>query len=678
MTTQTDSPAPAPTATAAALSDARAGRPRYAGLDGLRALAVIAVVVYHLFPGFLPGGFIGVDVFFVVSGFLITSLLIDERVRTGRVALRSFWWRRFLRLVPAIGVLLLVCCTFAWVVGGDVLVGLDWQVLGAATFSYNWLAIASDGSYFALTAPELFRNLWSLAVEEQFYVLWPLALLLLLLLRRDGGRRRSVITLIVVVGLAVASAAAMWLLYVPGTDATRVYFGTETHSFGLMLGAALALAHSSQLPRDPARARRLLPVIERWSPVIGIAALLGLVTFAALLHDTATFTYHGGLPIVSVLTVVLIWSGIQSGRRLGRWLDVAPLRYLGERSYGLYLWHWPVFVIVAAVLPALPGTPRSVLVGVLTLVVFVPVAFLSYRYIERPIRRLGFREAARRAMAPVRSARVRRRIVAGVAVVVTLLLAGSAAALASAPRVSSAQQNIERGLAALASPGPTQAPAVTETPAPPADADPAPTTPPEPAAPNAPTDPTTPPAPPAPAVTIPSGDQITAIGDSVMLASAPELQSTFPGIAIDATVSRQFSEAPDIVQALSDQGALRPVILIGLGTNGLVSNDGLERIRAIAGPDREIVLVNAFAPRDWVPVVNQTLGNFDIAYTNVACADWSTAIAGHLDLLSEDQIHPGPTGGQIYANAVSDALARLAQEKQHAAPLDAFTPSTAG
>jgi peptidoglycan/LPS O-acetylase OafA/YrhL len=175
---------------------------RLRGLDGLRAIAVTTVIAFHLTPGLLPGGYVGVDVFFVISGFLITTLLLRERADTGRVALRAFWARRARRLLPALALVVLVACTSALVIGGDVLVRIGTQVLGAATFSYNWLGIASETSYFDTTTPELFRNLWSLAVEEQFYLIWPFVVLVLVLVPWRWAR------VALVAALAVGSIAS--------------------------------------------------------------------------------------------------------------------------------------------------------------------------------------------------------------------------------------------------------------------------------------------------------------------------------------------------------------------------------------------------------------------------------------------------------------------------------------
>lgn len=593
---------------------------RFAGLDGLRAIAVSAVLLYHLSPGALPGGYIGVDVFFVLSGFLITALLLREHGSTGRISLVSFWQRRARRLLPALAVLLVVCCSTAWLIGGDVLVGLTGQVTGALTFSSNWLDIASNQSYFDETSPELFRNLWSLAVEEQFYVLWPIAVVGLLLLPRRMWRG------IVVAAIAVASATAMTLLYVPA-DATRVYYGTDTHSFGLAIGALLAIGvqggrHSST---RWASARRIAPLLA----IVSLAVIL--IAFAMLPAD-APFAYQGGLAAVALLTALTIAGSIVPGSPLGRALDLPPLRWIGQRSYGLYLWHWPVFVLVLGVLPAWPRTGASGwLLGGIALTVTVIAASLSYRFVEAPVRHLGFRGTLTTFATSMPPAPRAPRVLAIGSAALVLLLAGTAgtvAALAASPERSAAQTEIEEGLVAIAD-------SVRSAPAEGA---------PEPS--DAP---------------VPGGDQITAIGDSVMLASAPELQAAFPGIQIDAVVSRQLAEAPGIVTDLLNQGALRPIVLIGLGTNGPVDRATLDELRRLTGAAHQIVVVNVQAPRGWTEGVNAELTNFARQHRDVELANWRDAIATQLSLLSRDQIHPGSRGGRVYAAVVRDALQRLAE-----------------
>ncbi|MFF1878229.1 acyltransferase family protein [Leifsonia sp. NPDC058230] len=619
--------------------DAVATRPapgarHYAGLDGLRAIAVAAVLVYHLFPGLLPGGFIGVDVFFVISGFLITSLLMRERATTGRIDLKRFWVRRARRLMPAIALLVVVCSTAALFVGGDVLVGLGRQVLGAATFSANWLSIAADSSYFARDAPELFKHLWSLAVEEQFYLVWPLVILALALLRAWWAR------LAIVSAVAVASAVAMFVLYTPGGDPTRVYFGSDTHSFGLAAGAALALVVARLRPLHLDAGETALQLFaRRWLPTLGLLSLAGLAWAAWALHDDATFTYRGGLVIVSVLTALVIFAAVIPGARFGRMIDLRPLRYLGVRSYGLYLWHWPVFVLACALVPDEHDPAMSAVVGLASLAIAVAATLLSYRWLETPIRRygmIGVLRHARRRMRASAPARITGIALTGVAV---LLVAGTVAAIAAAPAATGAQAFIERGKASLrqSATGPADPAGKPES---------------------SRSDLRIPPDP----HPVATGADISAFGDSVMLASAPALQEKLPGIAIDAVVSRQMSKAPDLVEAARTAGTLRKVVLVGLGTNGSTSADTLDRLLLAAGPDRQLIVVTVQAPRPWTDGVNTALRDFAAAHpTRVTLSDWQTAIAPHLDLLASDQIHPGLSGGRLYADALHQALMRLAE-----------------
>ncbi|PZQ90506.1 MAG: acetyltransferase [Leifsonia xyli] len=624
-------PAPAKPATPAKPASVPAPPPpvraRVAGLDGLRAIAVIVVVLFHLTPGAVIGGYLGVDIFFVVSGFIITRLLLVEHVSTGRIRLGSFWARRARRLLPALVVLLVVCSSAALLVGGDVLLGLGAQLLTAMTFSSNWYLIANGSDYFAGTAPELFRNLWSLAVEEQFYLLWPLVLLLVVLRLPRGGR-------IATLALATAaSALAMALLLTPGSP-TSVYYGTGTHAFGLTLGALLAIVSrwwSTRQLEWSRGARRALGVA-------GVVALAGLLTLAAVMPGDADWTYRGGLFAVAVLTTVLIAAFLVPDSPLARVVDIAPLRWVGERSYGIYLWHWPVFVLLAAALPRwTTDAGLAWALGGIAAAITVVASWLSFRFVETPIRRDGFRASGRRWATGW--SRSRRAAVASTAVLVLLVagIAGTTTAIVVQPSESEVEQRVRAGEEAIRqtpAPSPSVDPSAGPTPAPP-------------------------PAPGGPPIQL-QGDHITAIGDSVMLAAVPELQGAFPGIQIDAVVSRQMSTAPGLLQGLRDAGALRDVVIVALGTNGSVSDQTLDGIRAIIGPDRELVLVTAQAPRGWIPGVNAKLAAFAWQYRNVELADWYTAIQPQLGELARDQVHFGPIGASIFTATIREALTRLA------------------
>ena len=580
---------------------------RLRGLDGLRALAVTTVILFHLTPGLLPGGYLGVDIFFVISGFLITTLLLREHAQHGHIAFRAFWVRRARRLLPALALVVLASATAALVIGGDVLVGIARQMLGAATFSYNWLALASQASYFDSTTPELFRNLWSLAVEEQFYLVWPLVIAVLVLLKRRGWRL-ALVTL-----LALGSISAMVTLSTLGAEPTRLYYGTDTHSFGLAIGAGLAVLTLDWSPR-PLEWRR---ATRRLLPLLGGVALLGLLALSYFLVEDSFWVFRGGLVLVAALTALAIAGSLVPESLLGRALDAAPLRVVGERSYGLYLWHWPANLLVTAAAPAL----NPWVIGAIALAITVVAAALSYRFVEQPVRRRGFRA--------VLGAAPRHKLRFALASVgILALVGGSVTAIVTAPAAGIAQERIEAGQEAIER------------------------------EPRATSDTTTAGAPAA----LPGGDQIYAIGDSVMLAAADEVLATFPGIVIDASVSRRMSDAPALIQALIDADAVRPILILGLGTNGPVDEATLQQISAMVPASTEIVLVNAQAPRSWIPGVNDLLAGYAQRYRNVELANWYDAIQPRLDVLSRDQIHAGgPIGGNIYAGAVRDAIQRLAE-----------------
>ncbi len=612
---------------------------RLVGLDGLRAIAVTLVVVYHLFPrGWLRGGFVGVDEFFVISGFLITTLLLRERARFGRVRLGEFWRRRARRLLPALTVVLLVCSAAAWLVGGDVLVRLGAQVLGALTFSYNWVAISIGEGYFSSSSPELFRNLWSLGIEEQFYLLWPLVLPLVALLPRTRLR--------VGVVAAAASASAVWMgvLVVTSGDVSRAYYGTDSHAFGILLGVALAFVFERLHAAPPPW--MLSAPLRRGVEVVGGLAVVGVVLVATLPPTDTVLTFPLTLAAASALTAVAIAAGVWPGSRLGTLLDAAPLRWVGERSYGLYLWHWPLLVLAVAVVSgAAPEAGVPFGISMLVLASTLTVATLSYRYLETPIRRNGFRQTWRnlRREVGIEPAALWGTVAGGL--VTAVLLAGALAAIVAAPQPTG-EGVVADGQAALDEANANPTGPATDASAPPQKgtsgvfADGATRR-------------------PAPEPTPIAGSQVSAVGDSVMLAAAPALLEELPGIRIDAAVSRSSWAGPGIVEQFANTGELGAYLVVALGTNGSISTDAYERMAALAGPDRGLVLVNAYGPRDWIPGVNDNLIAFAATHPNTVVADWASAIDPHPDFLAGDHIHPGPSGGRIYADTVTRALNQI-------------------
>jgi peptidoglycan/LPS O-acetylase OafA/YrhL len=347
------------------------------GLDGLRAIAVVAVLLYHSDLDFLPGGFLGVDVFFVISGYLITALLLREFADRGTFSLRGFWFRRARRLLPAVFVLLAGVVVFALVALPDEVARLRSDVAAALTYITNWYLIFHQQSYFdAVGRPSPLGHLWSLAVEEQFYLLWPPILLgLLFALRRHGA-------LIVTLLLAWASAIWMALLYDPNVDPSRVYFGTDTRAFALLVGAALAFVWVPVASgAHPARSWRRPRITGSDAVAAAGLAGLGFLFFNLTAYDD--LLYLGGFQFTAILTAIVIAAVVRPAGLVGRLLDTAPMRWLGHRSYSIYLWHWPVFVVTRPGIDiALEGWPALALRLAATLV----LADLSFRFIERPIR----------------------------------------------------------------------------------------------------------------------------------------------------------------------------------------------------------------------------------------------------------------------------------------------------
>ena len=399
-------------------------------LDGLRAVAVAGVIVYHLGFGWASGGYLGVDLFFVLSGFLITSLLLEEWVTTARIKLAAFWARRARRLLPALFLVLGAIALYVVLNGrfgppGSAaqvdLSGLRGDALATLFYVANWHSIFAHQSYFnRFSGTSPLKHTWSLAIEEQFYLVWPPVLLLILTLARGTWRRVGAV--VTVVG-ALVSAGLMALLYHPGTDPTRVYFGTDTHMFDMLAGATIAMVAAAR-PQPGPRARLALHLA---APIC--AAVLGVFWVVA---GTATqlprsWMFQGGFLLCAVLAAVVVADVRQFHQGpLGTVLSIRPLRWIGTISYGIYLWHWPIFVFMSPQRTGL-GQPWLDLARVgLTLA----VATASFYLVERPIRQRRFFDWRRYGLAPLAA------LLTAVVIVVATIPAVAAPAAPRAPSSS--------------------------------------------------------------------------------------------------------------------------------------------------------------------------------------------------------------------------------------------------
>lgn len=646
---------------------------RIAGLDALRAIAVLLVIAYHFFPQAVAGGFIGVDIFFVISGFLITTLLLREHRIKNRISLKNFWRRRARRLLPALVIMVLVTTALAGLIGQDADVGLRSQVLGAATFSSNWVYIAQGTSYAASLTPALFANLWSLAVEEQFYLLWPLLVLGGLTLSAKYQKINPRMLALITGALVVASALAMALIYDPQVDPSRVYFGTDTHLFGIMLGAFLAMIRRPNLAgRWPSLVPGTTPVLKARNRLVtgalGLVSAIVLLSSAFGLSFTSAFTYRGGLMIVALATAGLI-AAILSSQNFAAKIEIPILQWVGQRSYGIYLWHWPLLILASYLLQNRDvGSNVSAATAIAAGGILVVAAWASYKYVELPIMHAGFRKYARRIKGKIVSAQETGRAavsrVAALSTVVVLSLVFAAAGLLASPQQSSIERDIAAGAAqiepdehwgqriahaqaALAQKNlAAEADRITneeaaKAPEPPAEK---PAEKPQ----------------PKPKPAAPAGDQVTIIGDSVTLASVPGLKKALPGIAVNAETSRGVREAPQIMKELAAKDKLRPYVVIALATNAVVTQKDIDAVVAEAG-DRPVIFVTGHGQRSWITQANKAIKKAAKENPQVTLADWDKVIKDHPGELARDGIHPGEKAGARFAKEIVRALTQASE-----------------
>ena len=668
------SPVPGPSRTKERVADpareVRSGSlPYIAAIDGLRALAVTAVLLYHSGLGWLPGGFLGVEVFFVISGYLITSLLLADRARHGKVSLLAFWKRRARRLLPAAFTLIIATLVYSVIFLPDEVAALRGNALAGFAYASNWYQIFHSQSYFeSLGRPSLLKHLWSLGVEEQFYLVWPILFSLVF------ARIRRRYSFALVVCGAIASSALMFYEFDPAGDPSRIYYGTDTRAGGLLIGAALAFAW--QAGNLSARANRWL----RWTPdLFGILAIAVLATMTLLIHETDSLLYRGGFAIVGLATAMLIAAAVHPDSRILRnVLGRQPLLWLGTRSYSIYLWHWPVFMLTR---PGFDIQAGELPVFALRLAITAVIAELSYRLVEMPVRRgaLGrmlrslrqsLRHLRRPTLQPLRYRPLAATGFAGVGVIflgVTVAAAGPPAPPSylavgevqtyawsrthmptSSPGPSPIPDDLTsalprpRPIASLAptpvSPTPAQTnattPGVTGT-APPTNAPPPPPT----------------SSPPPPLAQPPS--RVLALGDSVMLGAAPQMVSAIPNLELDAAVSRQVSSGIGLLYQRRDAGTLGDVVIIHLGTNGTFSSGQFDEIMSILSGVERVVWVNLRVPRDWEAPDNNAIAEGVARYPNAVLVDWFSVANAHPEFFYDDEIHLRPEGADYYAQMIA-------------------------
>ena len=617
------------------------------GLDGLRAISILAVLFFHHYfvfgatRGWIPGGFLGVEVFFVVSGYLITALLLAERRQTGGVSLSSFWLRRARRLLPALYVMLATVVAYSLLFLPDTIPTLKGDTVAALTYTSNWWQIIAERSYFVAAArPELLKHLWSLAIEEQFYLFWPVVLIAGL---RVLGRKRTLVTMIV-----TAAVSTVLLGAISFSSIDFAYYATFTRLSGLLLGGALAFVFTPDRVRGTAapNARLALDL----AGIIGLLVLLWSFrnfTFPEGNRGSDRSVFLGGFLLVDLATLLVIAAAVHPVSDVGRLLGIAPLRYLGTRSYGLYLWHYPIFCITRPRVDfehffQLSGWPVLALRLGLTFL----LAELSYRFVEQPIRHgaIGrYREQLRRTSGEVHEVLVRRGMFVGATATVVVLMLG--VGLASAQ--GSTLEIVGPTNGAIADPAAIDAlrNATSST-----------------TATTRPVGPTVTVAPPRPGQTTTTAprpvapQQVLAIGDSVMLGAKWALQEAMPGIVVDAAVSRQVWDAPGILGYYKAKGLLPRTVVVHLGTNGRVTPDAVDQVMRAIGPGHTVYLLTARVPRVWEGETNGSVRDALGRWPNARFLDWRTFATCHDDWFVNDGFHLRTAGARAYAGFIKAGI----------------------
>jgi peptidoglycan/LPS O-acetylase OafA/YrhL len=630
------------------------------GLDGLRAISVLAVMVFHHYliggheVGWAPGGFLGVEVFFVVSGYLITSLLLSERRETGRISLRHFYLRRARRLLPALFTLLAVVVAYSLLFLPDAIGKLRSDVLAALSYTSNWWQMIAHRSYIAEAGrPELLKHLWSLAIEEQYYLAWPFLLMLGL---RKLGRRRMLATML---GTALLSTLLLALLANGGVDSA--YYPTYTRLSGLLLGSAFAFSFAPYRIRGlPGRGARVALDIAGG---VGLLALLGSFgalhffgingfTFPTSSSDNLA-VFRGGFLFVDIATLLVIAAAVHPVSDVGRALGWKPLQWIGLRSYSLYLWHYPIFCITRPGLDIhriglgflsfrFAGWP----VFMIRLALSFGAAELSFRLVETPIRKgaIGrYREVVREAVGKRRQRLIRRGAVIGSSLTLLALMLGTGLATAqpqaaSVPGVSAntpdnGAKADPRAIAALQRSTTTT---LHTTPTTKKGAKPSTST--------------------TPTTKAPDIGHVLGIGDSVMEGATSSLVAQIPGMAVDAIRSRQFSQAITVVGLYKSAGLLPRDIVLHLGTNGRITDSLFDQMMQTIGPGHRVYFLTARVPRLWESEVNNTLHAGATRWPNVHVLEWRTFSGCHDDWFVADGFHLRTQGQHAYAAFVLAGL----------------------
>ncbi|HUW88772.1 MAG TPA: acyltransferase family protein [Candidatus Paceibacterota bacterium] len=577
-----------------------------AAIDGMRAVAVIAVLLYHLGFSWIPGGFLGVDLFFVISGYVITRLLLDSIQRSGGLDLRGFYAARFRRLFPALIFLMVSTALFVGVWAPETIKRFLTDIPFVLTGSMNWALVYRHQDYFeAIGRPPLLQHAWSLAVESQFYLVWPL--ILLLVLKRFGKK------MIPSAALAIAAISGTVLftlsLRLDASSAQRVshvYFGTDTHSIGLFLGAALAV---SWIPQN--LSTKITKRAQDFVDGIGVIGLLGILACFLFIKESDATLYQIAFPLAGIFGCAMITSLVHPASRFAPLLSSKPILWIGERSYAIYLWHWIIFQVTRPTYDLAGAT--WALYALRILIVFA-LADISLRWVELPVRSGAIESWFRGMKYRTKKVRVRQKssVLAGLLILIVATSLVSANALMQSARLQEALKT------SLEQPAPT--PTLTST--------------------------------------VATKPKLWVAGDSVILGIRNTLDQNSAIGLINARVGRQAAELIKVLR--HDKSTMRdsPVIL-DLGNNNRLTREEVSTVFEEVKDQPQIIMVNTAVPRSWRAANNALIDEFAKKYPNASIVNWNAISKGHPEYFGPDGVHLLPAGINAYVGAIMQVLAPI-------------------
>ena len=567
-------------------------------IDGLRALAVFAVVLYHLGIPWIPGGFLGVDLFFVISGYVITRLILDSIESANGLDIKEFYAARVRRLLPGLVVLIIVTSIFTALFAPDAIRRFISDVPFVLTGTNNWYLVALNQDYFqAIGRPPLLQHTWSLAVEFQFYLIWPI--ILLFVWRRFGKRvvRRAALA------IATFSGAALFLFSLQADNATagrisHIYFGTDTHSLGLFLGSALAV---SWIPRN--LTRNISQRAQDFIDGIGVFGFIGLLCIFLFIDQTNATLYQIAFPLAGLFGCATIISIVHPASRFSPLLSTKVFLWIGQRSYGIYLWHWVVFQITR---PGADLTGSLPALNVARVLIVLALADISLRAIEIPIRKGIVQNWFRGMKYRTKVMQKRQQIFVASITAFIVLISGSSVALAW-QRDQSIILEIKPELEL-----PDTVMAINKT-----------------------------------------GLWVT--GDSVILGIRNKLAMQEEIALINARVGRQIQELIAAVEEDKPLVGSSPVVL-NVGNNNAVSREDMVKLMELLKDQPKVVVVNTSVSRTWREGNNKIISEVVAGYPNAVLVNWAEIAENHPEFFAPDGVHLIEAGSDVYVASILEAL----------------------